>query len=71
MKFFSEADREKLDLLLSRYSLSDFAEIFRRAQASSFLIGKNDSGWRPRFSWFLFEGNLKDLLGGEFDDPVQ
>ena len=53
---------------LKRLSVEDFRTGFEKAEASSFLKGKNDSGWTASFDWLITECNLVKVIEGKYDD---
>lgn len=48
--------------------LHPFLELFRRAEASSFLKGKNARNWSASFDWLLKSANMAKVLEGNYDD---
>lgn len=48
--------------------LQPFVELFRRAEASSFLKGKNARNWSASFDWLLKSANMAKVLEGNYDD---
>lgn len=53
------------------YTLNDFEEVFRKAEASSFLRGENDHKWQASFMWLIKAKNVKKVLSGKYDDKRQ
>lgn len=53
------------------YTLNDFKEVFRKAEASSFLRGENDHKWQASFMWLIKAKNVKKVLSGKYDDKRQ
>ena len=45
-----------------------FATLFRMAEASSFLKGKNSRDWRASFDWLLKSANMAKVLEGNYND---
>lgn len=52
----------------SGYSLEDFEEVFKKAEASAFLKGANSRNWRATFDWLLKDTNMAKVLDGNYDD---
>ena len=52
----------------SGYRLDDFKELFKRAEASSFLKGANKNDWRASFDWLVNDTNMAKVLDGNYDD---
>lgn len=50
------------------YTLNDFEEVFRKAEASSFLRGENDHKWQASFIWLIKAKNMKKVLSGKYDN---
>lgn len=51
----------------------DFKLLFEKAEASSFLRGKNNRNWRATFDWLIKDANMVKVLEGNYDDrkPVK
>lgn len=54
--------------LLKRYSMEQIRRAFEMAEASSFLKGVNERGWRASFDWLISEDNMAKVLEGNFTD---
>ena len=50
------------------YTFYDFLELFRKAEASSFLKGKNNRDWSATFDWLIKDANMVKVLEGNYDD---
>ena len=46
----------------------DFQTLFEKAEASSFLRGKNSRNWRATFDWLIKDANMAKVLDGNYDD---
>lgn len=44
---------EKIKILLQKYSYEDIKDVFEKANACDFLLGKNDRGWKASFDWLI------------------
>lgn len=53
---------------LQTYSLNDFKAMFEKAEASSFLKGKNDRNWNATFDWLINEANMAKVLEDNYAD---
>lgn len=53
---------------LQTYSLNDFKAMFEKAEASSFLKGKNERGWSATFDWLINEANMAKVLEDNYAD---
>lgn len=63
------AAREKaIKARLETYSIDDFKALFEKAEASSFLKGKNDRGWSASFDWLINESNMAKVLEDNYID---
>ena len=47
--------------------LAIFRELFARAEASSFLKGKNVRNWSATFDWLMNSANMAKVLEGKYD----
>ena len=52
----------------SGYTLEAFKTLFAKAEASSFLKGKNDRSWSATFDWLIKDTNMAKVLDGNYDD---
>ena len=67
----SDARKKAIKARLNTYSLDDFKTLFEKAEASSFLKGKNNSNWSATFDWLIKDSNMAKVLDGNYDDkPV-
>ena len=49
-------------------TIDDFEELFKKAEASSFLKGANGHNWRASFDWLIKDANMAKVLDGNYDD---
>lgn len=65
--------RREARKLLRTFTVDDFRDICRKAQASAFMRGENDRGWRADFDFLVSERGAAATLEGRYDDrrPVQ
>ena len=69
LKSLSEARRKAIKARLnSGYDLDDFEKLFKLAEESSFLKGKNDRDWRATFDWLIKDSNMAKVLDGNYSD---
>lgn len=66
----SDARKKSIKARLSTYSVDDFSTLFKKAEASSFLKGKNNRNWQANFDWLIKDGNMAKVLDGNYDDKV-
>ena len=52
----------------SGYTLDAFKALFIKAEASSFLKGKNSRNWSATFDWLIKDTNMAKVLDGNYDD---
>lgn len=64
----SDARKKSIKDRLSTYSVDDFSTLFKKAEASSFLKGKNNRNWQANFDWLIKDGNMAKVLDGNYDD---
>ncbi len=53
---------------LSRHTPDEWEQVFRRAEASSFLRGGGQRGFRANLLWILEEKNFTQIASGKYDD---
>jgi hypothetical protein len=47
--------------------MADFETVFRKAEASDFMKGKNKRDWRANFDWMMKDANFGKILEGTYD----
>lgn len=52
----------------SGYTVDHFKTLFTKAEASSFLKGRNDRNWKASFDWLIKDANMAKVLDGNYDD---
>lgn len=68
IRSLSEARKKSIKARLNTYSIDDFKTLFEKAEASSFLKGKNNRNWTANFDWLLKDANMAKVLDGNYDD---
>ena len=68
VKSLSDARKKAIKARLNTYSVDDFQEVFRKAEASDFLKGKNDRNWQANFDWMMKDANFAKILDGNYDN---
>lgn len=51
------------------YTVADFEEVFRRAEASDFLSGRSGAWTGANFSWLIKSENMLKIMEGHFENP--
>lgn len=64
----SDARKKAIRARLKTYTVDDFRTLFEKAEASSFLKGKNSSNWSATFDWLIKDSNMAKVLDGNYDD---
>ena len=71
VKTLSETRKKAIRARMKTYTIDDFKVLFEKAEASSFLKGKNNRNWSANFDWLIKDGNMAKVLDGNYDDkPV-
>lgn len=69
VRSLSEARRKAIKARLANgYTVESFRELFERAEASSFLKGKNDRNWQATFDWLIKDSNMAKVIDGNYTD---
>ena len=71
IRSLSEARKKAIKASLNTYTVEDIHEVFRKAEASDFLKGKNDRNWQANFDWIMKDANIAKILDGNYDNRVQ
>lgn len=67
----SDSRKKAIKARLKTYKLEDLKTLFEKAEASSFLKGKNSNNWSATFDWLIKDANMAKVLDGNYDDkPV-
>jgi hypothetical protein len=64
----SDARKKAIRARLNTYTIDDFALMFKKAEASTFLKGGNDRNWRATFDWMIKDSNMAKILDGNYDN---
>lgn len=59
-----------INAMLKEFTVEQFTSVFKKAEASKFLTGKNKNNWRANFDWLMNATNLAKVLDGNYDDYV-
>ena len=70
VKSLSDARKKAIKARLNTYSIDDFEELFKKAEASTFLKGGNDRNWTANFDWLIKDANMAKVLDGNYTNEV-
>lgn len=65
---YSEARKKAIKARLNMYTIQDFEKLFKKAESSDFLKGKNGRNWSANFDWLIKEANMAKILDGNYDN---
>lgn len=68
LKTLSDARKKAIRARLKTFTVDDFKLMFKKAEASSFLKGKNNRDWSATFDWMIKDANMSKILDGNYDD---
>ena len=69
IRHLSEARKKAIKARInSGYTQDDFITLFKKAQESDFLKGKNDRKWSADFDWLIKDANMAKVLDGKYDN---
>lgn len=68
LRSLSDARKKAIKARLNTYTMDDFKLLFEKAEASSFLKGKNGRNWSADFDWLTKDANMAKVLDGNYDD---
>lgn len=69
VKLSQGRERAVQKLAKAGITMDQIAQAFARADASDFLRGQGQRGWRASFDWLVREDNLLKVLEGKYDNP--
>ena len=64
----SEPRKRTIKTRLKTYSVEDFETLFKKAEASNFLTGGGNKGWKANFDWLLEEKHMVKVLEDSYID---
>lgn len=70
IRSLSSNRKKAIKARLNTYSLDDFIELFRKAEASNFLKGANERNWTASFDWLIKDSNMAKVLEGNYDNKA-
>ena len=68
VKSLSDARKKAIKARLKTYSVDDFEELFKKAESSDFLKGRNNRNWTANFDWLIKDSNMAKVLDGNYDN---
>ena len=68
VKTLSDARKKAIKARLNTYDIDMLYEAFKKAEASDFLKGKNNTNWTANFDWIIKDANLAKILDGNYDN---
>lgn len=64
----SDKRKQAIKARSNTYTLSQFEDMFHKAESSSFLKGANPRNWRANFDWLMKDANFAKVLDGNYTD---
>lgn len=64
----SSARERVIKTRLKEFTVEQFTTVFKKAEASKFLNGRNGKAWRANFDWLINASNFVKVLDGNYDD---
>lgn len=64
----SDQRRKTLNARLNTYNIDDFERLFKLAEQSDFLKGKNNKDWQANFDWMIKDANMAKVLDGNYNN---
>ena len=68
VKALSDSRKKAIKARLNTYSIEDMENVFKKAESSDFLKGKNDRNWQANFDWLMKDSNFAKVLDGNYDN---
>ena len=68
LRSLSDNRKKAIRARLKTYNMEDFRLLFEKAEASSFLKGKNPRNWSADFDWLITDKYMAKTLDGCYDD---
>lgn len=67
VKMLTESRKKSICSCLKMFSLNEIRDAFEKAEASPFLKGCNESGWKANFDWIMKLDHLAKIIEGFYD----
>ena len=67
-KMLTNKRKEKLIIGLQNNTIEDYEIVFKKAEESSYLRGKNKNGWIATFDWVIDPANMVKIFEGTYDN---
>jgi hypothetical protein len=64
----SDKRKQAINARLKTYHFDDFLLMFKKAESSDFLKGKNNRDWQANFDWLMKDSNFAKVLDGNYDN---
>lgn len=68
VRTLTDKRKKAIKTRLKKYTQLDIQKTFIIAEASDFLKGNNDRGWRADFDWLINENNMVKVLEGRYSN---
>ena len=68
LQSLSAARKKAINARLKTYSLIEFEQVFKKAEASNFMKGENSRNWSANFDWMLQDSKFPKILKGYYDN---
>lgn len=68
VKQLTENRKKAIKARLKTYNPEDFETVFRNAESSAFLKGRNKRNWSATFDWMMQDANFAKILEGNYSD---
>ena len=66
----SEKRKKMINARLNTYGIEKITEVFKKAESSDFLKGKNTRDWKANFDWIMNDSNFAKILDGNYDNKT-
>lgn len=71
VKTVTETRKKAAKSIMKKYSIEQIKEVFKKAEASDFLKGKNNRYWKANFDWLMKDSNFAKVIDGNYDNKKQ
>ena len=66
----SDKRKKMINARLNTYGIEKITEVFKKAESSDFLKGKNNRDWKANFDWIMNDSNFAKILDGNYDNKT-
>lgn len=68
VKIATDNIKNLISACMEKHTVTDLETVFKKAEKSVFLKGKNERNWKATFEWLINPDNISKVLNGNYDN---